>query len=166
MAESQAENKQRTSVLAVEVVLIVIFVAVIGALVTLLYPNFVFALLPGSSSYTGGGSVYEIIYVVLTLVTDVLYLFGGGVVIFGASMVIIRFAQRKLKDPYQPTSSTRYLSGYLTLSLNFFIGAEIVRTVVVGSSEIELLLLVIASRGLFSLILYLERRWHGTAETE
>ena len=54
----------------------------------------------------------------------------------------------------------------LPLSLNFFIGAEIVRTVVVGASEIELLLLVIASRGLFSLILYLERRWHGTAETE
>ena len=46
------------------------------------------------------------------------------------------------------------------------VGAEIVRTVVVGASEIELLLLVIASRGLFSLILYLERRWHGTTETE
>jgi uncharacterized membrane protein len=166
MAEGQMENKQGNSSLAVEVVLLVILVAVIGALVTLVYPNFVFALLPGSFAYTVGGPVYEVIYVVLTFVTDVLYLFGGGVIIFGASMVIIRFVQRKLKDPYQPTSSTRYLSGYLTLSLNFFIGAEIVRTVVVGASEIELLLLVIASRGLFSLILYLERRWHGTAETE
>jgi uncharacterized membrane protein len=166
MAESPLENMKGTSSLAVEVVLTVILAAVIGAIVTLIYPNFVFALLPGSFSYTVGGPIYEVIYVVLTLVTDVLYLFGGSVVIFGASMVIIRFVQRKLKDPYQPTSSTRYLSGYLTLSLNFFIGAEIVRTVVVGASEIELLLLVIASRGLFSLILYLERRWHGTTETE
>jgi len=166
MAEGQTENKQRVSVLAVGVILTVIFVAFVSAVVTLIYPNFVFALLPKSSSYTGGGQVYEVIYVVLTLVTDVLYLFGGGVVIFGALMVIIRFTQRKLKDPYQPTSTTHYLSGYLTLSLNFFIGAEIVRTVVVGTTEIYLLLLVIASRGLFSLILYLERRWHGTAETE
>jgi hypothetical protein len=47
------------------------------------------------------------------------------------------------------------------LGLEIFIGAELIRTVVVGASEIELLILVIASRGLFSLILYLERRWHG-----
>jgi hypothetical protein len=33
-------------------------------------------------------------------------------------------------------------------------------------AEFELLLLVIFSRGLFSLILYLERRWHGSVETE
>jgi len=148
------------------VVIIVIMAGVIAALLILINPNFVFALLPGSLSYAIGGSVYEIIYVVLTLVTDILYLFGGGVIAFGATLVIIKFGQRKLKNPYEPTSSTRSLSGYLTLSLNFFIGAEIVRTVVVGASEIELLLLVIASRGLFSLILYLERRWHGTTESE
>jgi len=166
MAESQVIKKQGTSFLAISVIVIVILVAVIGALVVLIDPNFVFSLLAGSSGYTVGGSIYQVIYVVLTLVTDVLYLFGGGVIAFGALLVIIRFTQQKLKDPYQPTSSTRTLSGYLTLSLNFFIGAEIVRTVVVGESEIGLLLLVIASRGLFSLILYLERRWHGTIESE
>jgi hypothetical membrane protein len=59
------------------------------------------------------------------------------------------------------------LSGYLTLSLEFFIGAEIIKTVVTRTyEEFSLLILVIISRGLFSLILYLERRWHGTAETE
>ena len=166
MAENQTERKQGTDSLAFAVVITVIMAGVIAALLILINPNFVFALLPGGSSYTVGGSAYEIIYVILTLVTDILYLFGGGVIAFGATLVIIKFGQRKLKDPYEPTSSTRSLSGYLTLSLNFFIGAEIVRTVVVGATEIELLLLVIASRGLFSLILYLERRWHGTTESE
>jgi len=107
------------------------------------------------------------IFVVLTIAADALYLFGGGVITFGAMLIIIRFIQFKLKDPFQPSSSTRYLSGYLTLSLNFFIGAEIIRTVATRTiSDFELLILVIFSRGLFSLILYLERRWHGTAETE
>lgn len=166
MAEGQVVSKKTISSLTIAVVLIVVLAAVIGAVLTLINPNFVFTLLPGGATYTVGGSIYEIIYVVLTLTTDVLYLFGGGVIAFGASLVIIRFLQRKLVDPYQPSLSTRYLAGYLTLGLEIFIGAEIIRTVVVGASEIELLILVIASRGLFSLILYLERRWHGTAETE
>jgi hypothetical protein len=51
--------------------------------------------------------------------------------------------------------------------LEIFIGAEIIRTVVVRTpEEFALLILVIVSRGLFSLILYLERRWHGTIESE
>jgi uncharacterized membrane protein len=98
---------------------------------------------------------------------DALYLIGGGVITFGGPFIAVSFIQSKLKEPYQPTSSTRYLSGYLTLSLNFFIGAEIIRTVAAQSiPEFEPLILVIISRGLFSLILYLERSWHGTAETD
>ena len=166
MAENQVESNKAVSSLTVIVVFIVVLVAVIGAVLTLINPKFVFTLLPGGTTYTLGGSIYEVVYVTLTLATDVLYLFGGGVIAFGASLIMIRFLQRKLKDPYQPSLSTRYLAGYLTLGLEIFIGAEIIRTVVVGASEIELLILVIASRGLFSLILYLERRWHGTAETE
>jgi hypothetical protein len=166
MAESQVESKKPVSSLTVTVVFIVVLAAVIGAVLTLINPNFVLMLLPGGTTYMIGGSIYEVVYVILTLTTDVLYLFGGGVIAFGASLVIIRFLQRKLVDPYQPSLSTRYLAGYLTFGLEIFIGAEIIRTVVVGASEIELLILVIASRGLFSLILYLERRWHGTAETE
>lgn len=119
------------------------------------------------TTYVSGGAIYDAIYVVLTLATDVLYLFGGGVLVYGALLVTVRFIQIKLGDPYKPTYSTRYLSSYLTLSLNFFIGAEIIRTVAVRTyEEFILLILVIFSRGLFSLILYLERRWHGSTETE
>jgi len=169
MVENQVESSKSNkpfSSLTVAIIFIVVAVAIIGAVVTLINPDFVYSLLPGGTTYVIGGSIYQIIYVVLTLTTDVLYLFGGGVIAFGAGLVIVRFVQRKLQNPYQPSLSTRYLSGYLTLGLEIFIGAEIIRTVVVGTAEIELLILVIASRGLFSLILYLERRWHGTAETE
>ena len=165
MAESQAVTKQKTNALAISVFAVIVVVAVLVAALSFLYPGFI-SLLSGGT-YTSGGAIYDAIYVVLTVATDVLYLFGGGVITFGAILVSIRFIQFKLKDPYQPSFSTRYLSGYLTLSLNFFIGAEIVRTVAVRSyDEFALLLLVISSRGLFSLILYLERRWHGTTETE
>jgi len=166
MAENQVKSNKAVSSLTVAVIFVVVAAAAIGAVLTLINPNFVFTLLSGTATYPIGGPIYEVIYVVLTLATDVLYLFGGGVIAFGATLVMIRFLQRKLEDPYQPSLSTRYLSGYLTLGLEIFIGAEIIRTVVVGTAEIYLLILVIASRGLFSLILYLERRWHGTADTE
>ena len=165
MAESQTEQTQGINSLAITVFFIIIVAAVSAAVLSLLYPE-VMNLISGGT-YTSGGAIYDAIYVMLTIATDVLYLFGGGVITFGAILVTIRFIQLKLKAPYQPSFSTRYLSGYLTLSLNFFIGAEIVRTVAVRTyDEFALLLLVISSRGLFSLILYLERRWHGTAETE
>ena len=166
MAENQVKSNKAISPLTIAVIFVVVAAGIIGATLTTINPNFVFTLLSGTTTYIIGGSIYEVIYVVLTLATYVLYLFGGGVIAFGATLVMIRFLQRKLVDPYQPSLSTRYLSGYLTLGLEIFIGAEIIRTVVVGTSEIELLFLIIASRGLFSLILYLERRWHGTADTE
>ncbi len=165
MAESQDGTKQATSNLAVRVFAVIIVTAILAAALSFLYPSSINMISGGN--YSSGGAIYDAIYVVLTIATDVLYLFGGGVITFGAILVTIRFIQLKLKDPYQPSFSTRYLSGYLTLSLNFFIGAEIVRTVAIRKyEEFALLLLVISSRGLFSLILYLERRWHGTAETE
>ncbi|MGB9853625.1 MAG: DUF1622 domain-containing protein [Candidatus Bathyarchaeales archaeon] len=111
--------------------------------------------------------VDAVILTLLTLVTDIVYLIGGGIVFFGALIIIIRFIQSKLKDPDKPSGVTRYLSGYLTLSLELFIGAEIIRTTLTRTfEEFSVLILIIISRGLFSLILYLERRWHGTAETE
>lgn len=109
----------------------------------------------------------EVILTLLNVATDILYLLGGGLIFFGVLLITLRFINIKLKDPYKPSGVTRFLSGYLTLSLEFFIGAEIIKTVVVRTyEEFSLLILVIISRGLFSLILYLERRWHGTAETE
>ena len=165
MAQSSEEEMRGPNSLALLIFVIIVAAAFFGAVLSFFYPSFI-SILSGVT-YVSGGAIYDAIYVILTLAADALYLFGGGVITFGAILVTIRFVQRKLKDPYQPSSSTRYLSGYLTLSLNFFIGAEIIRTVATRTiPEFELLILVIFSRGLFSLILYLERRWHGTAETD
>jgi uncharacterized membrane protein len=109
----------------------------------------------------------DVILTLLTVATDILYLLGGGLLFFGAILVTISFIQTKLKDPYKPSGVTRFLSGYLTLSLEFFIGAEIMKTTVTRTfEEFSVLILIIISRGMVSLILYLERRWHGAAETE
>jgi uncharacterized membrane protein len=165
MAEGSVEKKQGTNSLALILFITITVAAVLSFVLSLIYPSFSNML--SGETYVPGGVIYDAIYVVLTLAADVLYLFGGGVITFGSILVIIRFIQCKLKDPLQPSFSTRSLSGYLTLGLNFFIGAEIIRTVATRSiPEFELLILVIFSRGLFSLILYLERRWHGTAESE
>ncbi len=165
MAENQTQTKKVPNSLALTIFITIVVVAFLGATLSLAYPGFI-SLLSGGT-YVSGGAIYDAIFVVLTIAADALYLFGGGVIAFGAILVTIHFIQCKLKDAYQPSFSTRYLSGYLTLGLNFFIGAEIIRTVATRTiDEFELLILVIFSRGLFSLILYLERRWHGTAETE
>jgi hypothetical protein len=154
-----------TSKLSLAIIVVILAVALLGAALSLIYPNIV-NLLSGTN-YVSGGALYDAVFVILTFAADALYLFGGAVITYGAILVTYRFIQFKLSDPYKPTYSTRVLSGYLTLSLNFFIGAEIIRTVAVRSyEEFILLILVIFSRGLFSLILYLERRWHGTTETE
>jgi len=67
----------------------------------------------------------EIILTILTLVTDIVYIIGGRIVFFGALLIIIRFIQSKMQNPDKPSGVTKYLSGYLTLSLELFIGTEI-----------------------------------------
>jgi len=155
MAECSVETKKNgTSSLTIVLLVIVAALAIVAA---------VFA--PVSEAFLPG--IEDIIDTMLNIATNIIYLIGGGVILFGAVLVTVKFVQCKLKDPYKPSCVTRYLSGYLSLSLEFFIGAEIIKTVVTRKpEEFELLLLVIFSRGLFSLILYLERRWHGSAETE
>ncbi len=121
------------------------------------------------SSVSGQYTVFleEIVDTLLKVSTNILYLIGAGMLIFGASLVTIRFLRCKLRDPYAPSCISRFFSGYLSLGLEFFIGAEILKTVVTRTyEEFSLLILVIISRGLFSLLLYLDKRWHGTAETE
>jgi uncharacterized membrane protein len=165
------QNNNRRSTLTILLLVTILVLAVLGVVVTILYPNFVFQLqpgvAPGEQAYVPGGTIYEIIYILLTMATNILYLVGGGIVFFGAIHTSVRFIETKLSNPDKPSEVTRHLSGYLTLGLAFFIGAEIVKTVVVRTyQEFALLILVIVSRGLFSLILYLERRWHGTGESE
>ncbi len=168
MAECTIPTKKGRDSLSVALIVALAVVAVLGTIFSVSYPDFGKLFLPGDVAYTSGGVVYEVIFVLLTIATDILYILGGAVVAFGAALVAYRFLQCKLKSPYQPSCVSRFLSGYLTLSLEFFIGAEIIKTVVVRTyEEFLLLILVIFSRGLFSLILYLERRWHGSeAETE
>jgi uncharacterized membrane protein len=155
MAECSVETKKNgTSSLTIVLLVAVVALAIVAA---------VFA--PLSEAFLPG--IEDIIDTMLNIATNIIYLIGGGVILFGAVLVTVKFVRCKLKDPYKPSCVTRYLSGYLSLSLEFFIGAEIIKTVVTRKpEEFELLLLVIFSRGLFSLILYLERRWHGSAETE
>jgi len=163
--ENQTVEKLHGSRLSVAILVVIVVIAVVSAVISLLYPGFI-TLLSGAN-YVSGGALYDAIYVILTLATYALYLVGGAILVYGAVLVTYRFIQYKISDPYKPTHSTHYLSNYLTLSLNFFIGAEIIRTVAVRTyEEFALLLLVIFSRGLFSMILYLERRWHGVAEEE
>ena len=168
MTECSIPTKQKNDSLTLGVIGLLVLISAIVAYFSVTIPEFSKVFLPGNITYEPGGVAYEVIFVVLTVAADVLYLIGGGVVAFGAILVTYRFLQCKIKSPYKPSCVTRFLSGYLTLSLEFFIGAEIIKTVVVRTpEEFELLILVIFSRGLFSLILYLERRWHGPeAETE
>ena len=144
----------KISNLTVALLIVIAVLATLGVIFT-----------PESGSFI---PVFEnIVDTLLNVATDVLYLLGGGLIFFGAILVIIRFLQIKLREPYKPSGVTRHLSGYLTLSLEFFIGAEIIKTTTTRTfEEFSVLILIILSRGLFSLILYLERRWHGAAETE
>lgn len=146
------------------IVLLTIF-TIVGVYFSLTVHDFGKMFLPGDAVYEPGGIIYEIIFILLTIATDILYILGGAVIAFGASLVAFRFVQCKLKSPYKPSCATRFLSGYLTLSLELFIGAEIIKTVVVRTyEEFILLILVIFSRGLFSLILHLEKKWLGSDE--
>jgi uncharacterized membrane protein len=148
-------KKIELSTLTVTLLIVIAVLAILGVIFTT------------SSIFLSGGVIYDAISTLLLAATVILYLLGGGLIFFGAVLVTIRFIRTKLKDPYQPSGVLRYLSGYLTLGLEFFIGAEIIRTATTRTfEEFSVLILIILSRGLFSLILYLERRWHGVAETE
>ncbi len=159
VAQDMTECKVQTPTKSIDpltltLIVVIVILAFLGAVLSPLISEFI-------------PDMEGVIDTLLIVSTDFIYLIGGGVIIFGAVLVTIKFLRCKLKEPYKPSHVTRFLSGYLTLSLEFFIGAEIVKTVVARTpEEFELLLLVILSRGLFSLILYLERRWHGGEETE
>jgi uncharacterized membrane protein len=154
MAENAEPAKKGLNPLTLVLVIVIVVLAVIGGIFS-----------PISNQFVPG--IEGIVDTLLDIATYVIYLIGGGILTFGAVLVTVRFIRCKLKDPYQPSNVSRFLSGYLTLSLEFFIGAEIIRTVVTRTiGDLEVLFLIILSRGLFSFIIYLDRRWHGTAETE
>jgi len=154
MAESREPAKVGLNPLTLVLIIVIVVLAVIGGIFSTLTNEF-------------ASGLQGIVDTLLNIATYAIYLIGGGILTFGAVIVTVRFIQCKLKDPYEPSNVSRFLSGYLSLSLEFFIGAEIVRTVVTRTiGDLEVLFLIILSRGLFSFIIYLDRRWHGTAETE
>jgi uncharacterized membrane protein len=164
-------EKKQLSILTTSLFTMVAVLAIVAAILRVISTDFGNLFLTPSISAAGGtvpgGIVYEIIATLLTIATLVLYLLGGGVVFIGALLSMLRFLKIKLKDPWGYSGVTRHLSGYLTLSLELFIGAEIIKTTTTQQiTDFEVLILIIVSRGLFSLILYLERRWHGGAECE
>jgi uncharacterized membrane protein len=158
-------EKNKLSTLTIVLLIVITVLAFSSALIRIVNSDFGNLFLPPIAGHSGG-LFYEVIVTLLTIVVDVLYLFGGGVIFFGAILAIVRFVQVKLQNPYKPSGVARALSGYLTLSLELFIGAEIVKTATTQSfTDLETLILIILSRGLFSLILYFERKWRGS-ETE
>ena len=154
MAEPVEPAKKGLNPLTLVLIVVIVVLAVIGGIFS-----------PISNEFASG--LQGIVDTLLTIAYYVIYLIGGGILTFGAVLVTVRFIRCKLQNAYQPSNVSRFLSGYLSLSLEFFIGAEIIRTVVASSlGNLEVLFLIILSRGLISFIIYLDRRWHGTAETE
>jgi len=94
------------------------------------------------------------------LVTHLLELTGVGIICFGSAVILTWFVKAKLKDPYKPSGAAPFFARYLTLGLEFLIGAEIIKTSILRTwEEFSLLLLVIASRGLLGFINHLEGKW-------
>ena len=80
--DANMEGKARTSKLTKILLATIAVLTVVGIVVTILYPSFVFELQPGVTSteqpYVPGGLVYETVYILLTMATNILYLVGGG----------------------------------------------------------------------------------------
>ncbi len=106
-------------------------------------------------------SLESVVTIVLTTAINLLYVIGAGLIVLGSILVTTRYVKSKVKAPFQPFAGLPR-ARYLTVSLEIFIGAEIVKTVIARSfEEFYLLSFTIGIRGLVALILYLERRWHG-----
>jgi uncharacterized membrane protein len=106
-------------------------------------------------------SLENAITILLTTAVNVLYVIGAGLIVLGSILVTSRYVKTKIKSPFQPFAGLPR-ARYLTISLEIFIGAEVIKTVIARSiDEFILLIFTIGIRGLIALILYLERRWHG-----
>lgn len=103
----------------------------------------------------------NIIFVILNTAINILYLIGAGLIVLGSILVTSRYVKAKVRAPFTPFAGLPR-ARYLTVSLEIFIGAEVIKTVIARSyEEFILLIFTIGIRGLVAGILYLERRWHG-----
>ena len=111
-------------------------------------------------------TVENLVLTVLTAAFNLLYLIGAGLITLGSILVTTRYVKSKIKDPFQPFSGLPR-ARYLTISLEIFIGAEIIKSVIARTyEEFFLLMLTIGIRGLVAAVLYLERKWHGETDKE
>jgi len=111
-------------------------------------------------------TVENVVLTVLTAAFNLLYLIGAGLITLGSILVTTRYVKSKIRDPFQPFSGLPR-ARYLTISLEIFIGAEIIKSVIARTyEEFFLLMLTIGIRGLVAAVLYLERKWHGETDKE
>jgi uncharacterized membrane protein len=131
------------------------------AIVTFLFASAIFVAIYGSIQTNFITEEENIITVVLTTAINILYVIGAGLIMLGSILVTSRYVKSKVRSPFRPFSGLPRAT-YLTVSLEIFIGAEVIKTVIARSyEEFFLLMLTIGIRGLVAAILYLERRWHG-----
>lgn len=125
---------------------------------------FILTIIFSTINYELALEVQTIADTLLSVAVNVLYIVGAGMIVLGSVLITIRYVKAKLESPFKPFGGLPR-ARYLTVSLEIIIGAEIIKTIVVRTvEEFLLLFFVIASRGLFSLILYLERKWHGSEQ--
>ncbi|MDI6891466.1 MAG: DUF1622 domain-containing protein [Actinomycetota bacterium] len=102
-----------------------------------------------------GAMIKEIFFPVIEEAISILEVLGLVVIVYGSAMAIVQFVRNLGRAE---NGVARYLTRYLTLGLEFLVGAEILRTVVVRTFD-ELIKLgaIIALRGLLGFIIQRER---------
>ena len=106
-------------------------------------------------------NVEAVVVTLLTVAANFLYLIGTGLIVLGSILVTTRYVKSKIRAPFTPFHGLPR-ARYLTISLELFIGAEVIKTVIARTyDEFLLLMLTIGIRGLVAAVLYLEQRWHA-----
>ncbi len=95
--------------------------------------------------------VIQVLYMLILL----LEIYGAAVIIYSANAVFLTF----LKTSRDGANARLTLAGYLSLGLELFLGAEILRTVVSRDlDEIKVLAAIIALRAIITLLIHWEVR--------
>ena len=97
--------------------------------------------------------IFEIIYLVIGAVGVAIIVWGGLLTLF--RIIKLEFSRLKHKTVYRKRELVRYLfASYLILSLEFFIAADIIKTVIHPSfEEIAILASIVAIRTVISYFL-------------
>ncbi|HDP69740.1 MAG TPA: DUF1622 domain-containing protein [Actinobacteria bacterium] len=92
---------------------------------------------------------------IVLFMVHILEIFGALVIIYGALQSIVQYAM----NLFQKTKKEPDLRKNLALGLEFLMGAEIVRTIIVRTlTELAMLGGIIALRGLLGLIIHWEEK--------